>query len=175
MCALLVDDTLLCTKWKPQIHIRFRWSRAALSHYYSKLCIDVWFRSGRRDVVAVQQHRVLWKNITICVDKNHNMYFQEHLTEYQNAQRPLWKAINHITGRQQQRLPPSIPLSTLKSYIKSLFTQHQSPCSQLAIPEGPSNDSTLTQFQPVTARRVKDLLMKLNEKKSAGHDGVCSN
>ena len=31
-----------------------------------------------------------------------------------------------------------------------------------------------TQFQPVTARRVKDLLMKMNEKKAAGHDRICS-
>ena len=30
------------------------------------------------------------------------------------------------------------------------------------------------QFQPVTARRVKDLLMKMNEKKAAGHDRICS-
>ena len=33
---------------------------------------------------------------------------------------------------------------------------------------------SLTQFQPVTTRRVKDLLMKMNEKKAAGHDGICS-
>ena len=101
-----------------------------------------------------------------------NMYFQEHLAEYRYAPRPLWKAINHITGRQQQRLPPSVPLSELKSYFESLYS---TPVSrQLAIPEGPPNNFSLTQFQPVTTRRVKDLLMKMNEKNAAGHDGICS-
>ena len=100
------------------------------------------------------------------------MYFQEHLAEYRYAPRPLWKAINHITGRQQKRLPPSVPLSELKSYFESLCS---TPVSrQLAIPEGPSNNFSLTQFQPVTTRRVKDLLMKMNEKKAAGQDGICS-
>ena len=74
----------------------------------------------------------------------------------------------------QQRLPPSVPVSELKSYFECLYS---TPVSrQPAIPEGPPNNFSLTQFQPVTARRVKDLLMKLNEKKlkAAWHDGICS-
>ena len=68
------------------------------------------------------------------------MYFQEHLAEYQYAPRPLWKAINHITGRQQQRLPPSVPLSELKSYSESLYSMPVS--RQLAIPLQPNAIST---------------------------------
>ena len=129
-------------------------------------------RSGRRDTVAVQQHKAMRNQYNNLYRQNKNMYFQEHLAEYRYAPRPLWKAINHITGRQQQRLPPSVPLSELKSYFESLYS---TPVSrQLAIPEGPPNNFSLTQFQPVTTRRVKDLLMKMNEKKAAGHDGICS-
>ena len=40
--------------------------------------------------------------------------------------------------------------------------------------ERPPNNFSLTQSQPVTARRVKDLIMKMNDKKAAGHDGICS-
>ena len=80
-------------------------------------------RSGRRDIVAVQLHRALRNQYNNLYRQNKNMYFQdlEHLAEYRYAPRPLWKAINHITGRQQQRLPPSVPLSELKSYFESLY------------------------------------------------------
>ena len=74
--------------------------------------------------------------------------------------------------KQQQRLPPSVPLSELMPYFESLYS---TPISrQLAIPEGPPNNFSRTQFQPVIARRVQDLLMKMNEKKAAasGHDGI---
>ena len=132
-------------------------------------------RSGRRDTVAVQQQRALRNQYNNLYRQNKNIYFQEHLAEYRYAPRPLWKAINHITGRQQQRFPSSVPLSKLKSYFESLYS---TPVSrQLTIPEGPPNNFCLTQFQPVTERRVKDLRMKLNEyieKKAAGHDGICS-
>ena len=129
-------------------------------------------RSGRRDTVAVQQHRALRNQYNNLYRQNKNMYFQQHLAEYRYAPRPLWKAINHMTGRQQQRLPTSVPLSDLKSYFESLYS---TPVSrQLAILEGPPNNFSRAQFQPVTARRVKELLMKMNEKKAAGHDGICS-
>ena len=131
--------------------------------------------SGQRDTVAVQQQRALRNQYNSLYRQNKNIYFQEHLAEYRYAPRPLWKAINHITGRPQQRYPPSVPLSELKSYFESLYS---TPVSrQLAIPEGPPNNFSLTQFQPVTERRVKDSLMKINdhiEKKAAGHDGICS-
>ena len=125
-------------------------------------------RSGRRDILAAQQHRALQNQYNKLYRQNKNMYFQEHLAEYRGASTPLWKAISHITGRQQQRqlrLPPSNPLSDLKSYFESL---HSMPISrQHSIPEGPPNNFSLMQFQPVTARRVKDLRMKMNKKKAA--------
>ena len=92
------------------------------------------------------------------------------------SSRPLWKAIpvNLITGRKQERLPPSIPLSDLRSYCVSLCSTPVSRQLAIPIPEGPPNISSQAQLQAVPARRVKDLLMKMNEKKAAGHDGICS-
>ena len=119
--------------------------------------------------MVVQQHRALQNQYNNLYRQNNNMYFQEHLAEYRDAPGPLW---NHITGRQQQRLHPSVPLSELKSFFESFYS---TPVSRrLAIPEGRPKNLSLTQFQPVTARRVKDLLLKMNEKKAAGHDGICS-
>ena len=42
-------------------------------------------RSGRRDTVAVQQHRALRNQFNNLYRQNKNMYFQEHLAEYRYA------------------------------------------------------------------------------------------
>ena len=63
-------------------------------------------RSGRRETVAVQQHRAMRNQYNNLYRQNKNMYFQEHLAEYRYAPRPLWKAINHIAGRTAIHSPP---------------------------------------------------------------------
>ena len=131
--------------WRPAILSRSKkrkcpWMTSQLLHLLQKqkaMSRRV-IRSGRRDTVAVQQHRALRNQYNNLYRQNKNMYFQQHLAEYRYAPRPLWKEINHMTGRQQQRLPPSVPLSELKSYFESLYS---TPVSrQLAILEGPPNN-----------------------------------
>ena len=78
-----------------------------LIHKQKSLCRKV-LKSNKQDQVAIKNHRHL-RNLTSnmyrCLK---NEYFQNRIYQYQNSPKQFWSAINYISGRQDQRLPPSV-------------------------------------------------------------------
>ena len=70
-------------------------------------------KSNKQDQVAIKNHRHLrnlTSNMYTCLK---NEYFQNRIYQYRNSPKQFWSAINYITGRQDQRLPPSVNLTEL--------------------------------------------------------------
>ena len=110
-------------------------------------------KSNKQDQVAVKNHRH-FRNLTS------NMY-------------RCLKTNNYITGRQDQRLPPSVNLTDLASHFRHLLTQPQSK-HNLSCPDGPDVERSLCEFAPVSPAEVEKLLKGLNPSKASGPDNISS-
>ena len=130
-------------------------------------------KSNKQDQVAIKNHHHL-RNITSNMHKClKNEYFQNRIYEYRNSPKQFWSAINCITGRQDQRLPPSVNLTELASPFRHLLTQPQSK-HNLSCPDGPDEERTLCEFALVSPAEVEKLLKGLNPSKVSGHDNISS-
>ena len=122
---------------------------------------------------SIKNHRPLpnlTSNMYRCLK---NEYFQNRIYEYQNSPKQFWSAINYITGRQDQRLPPSVNLTKLASNFRLLLTQPQSK-DNLSCPDGPDVRRTLCEFALVSPAEVEKLLKGLNPSKAPGPGNISS-
>ena len=81
----------------------------------------------------------------------------------------LWSAINHVTGRHSQRLPPSAELSTLTNHLKKKF-HHFGPACEL--PFGSNRKESSQRFTSVSVAEVERLLSRLVRTKAPGPDTI---
>ena len=102
-----------------------------------------------------------------------NEYFQNRIYEYRNSPKQFWSAINYITGRQDQRLAPSVNLIELASHFWHLLTQPQSK-HNLSCPDGPDVERSLFEIALVSPAEVEKLLNGLNPSKASGPDNISS-
>ena len=129
-------------------------------------------KSNKQGQVAVKNHchlRNLTSNMYRCLK---NEYFQNRFSQYRNSPKQFWSAINYITGRQDQRLPPSVNLTDLASHFRHLLTQPQSKHNLLG-PDGPDVEHSLCEVAFVSMAEVEKLLKGLISKAS-GPDNISS-
>ena len=126
-------------------------------------------KSDGKDADAVKQHRLLRSQSHSLYRRLKNVYFRNQIDRYKHSPQKFWNTINYITGRRQQRHPPTVSLSVLVNHFKTLL---YSPVPTCQLPLGPDGEQALCQFRPVTPRDVEDILMKLNLNKAPGPDGI---
>ena len=83
--------------------------------------------------------------------------------------RLLWSAINHVTGRHTQHLPPSAELSNLTDHFKNLFHHSGPACVLLFVP---NRKESFQRFTPVSVAEVERLLSRLVPTKAPGPDTI---
>ena len=133
-------------------NIRCPWMTPELLHLMHKQ--KSLFRKIRRSPIPKGDLKRQHRRLRSCTANQYRhlrkLYFRQHLNEYRNALKLLWSAINHVTGRHSQRLPPSAELSTLTDHFKNLF-HHSGPAyvcyhSVPRLPTGKSPFNGLLQY-----------------------------
>ena len=118
-----VDEVAPMVSFRRRKNIRCPWMTPELLHLMHKQ--KSLFRKIRCSPIPKgdlkRQHRRLRSCTTTQYRHLRKLYFRQHLNEYRNALKLLWSAINHVTGRHSQRLPPSAELSTLTDHFKNIF------------------------------------------------------
>ena len=133
------------------------------------------FRKIRRSSIPngnlIRQHRRLRSSTTNQYTRLRNRYCRQHLNEYRNAPRLLWSAVNHVTGRHSQRLPPSAELSvaTLTDHFKNLFNHPGPTC---VLPYGPNRKEYFLRLTSVSVAEVERVFSRLVPTKVPGPDTI---
>ena len=126
-------------------------------------------RSNGKNSNAVKEHRLIRSQSTNLYRRLKNEYLQRRICDYKNSPRQLWNVINYITGRKEQRHPPSADLAALAKHFENLLL-YPGPICQL--PLGPYEKQSFYQFIPVSPSEVERHLLDLLSNKAPGPDAI---
>ena len=116
------------------------------------------------------KYRKIRNAATNLYRRTKNQYFQECCWTYKENPGRLWSTIRRVTGREQSKSTPNVPVCTLNDYFASLVSSTEPPC--IEVPYGPPAEVAMDTFEPVSAECVRTLLANLDATKSYGPDGI---
>ena len=117
----------------------------------------------------MQQHRSVRNQANNLYRKLKNAYFRSRIENYRSSPWQLWSTINHVTGCQQRRVPPSLPLRELTDHFKVLL---HAKLPLTITPAGPLREEGFVTFLKITVSEVESLLLQLNSCKAGGPDDI---
>ena len=98
-------------------------------------------------------------------------YYTQLLDTCQSNPRKAWKVLNDLCGRKKSSTPTRLTASALNAQFSSVVSDPQRP-DVLSQPEGPGIADGLNRFEPATCEEVLALLLKVDERKATGSDGI---
>ena len=149
------------------------WSTPALRHlvHLRHVAHDRLLKSPT-DTAAKEVFRDLRKQCTDLSRTLKNAYFKEKCRAYSRDPRSLWNTINALTGRTKTRTPPQASVKDLSDFFASVVTDPNRP-TQLTEPGTTTAPHRLLDcFQKVEESTVLELLQSIDDRKSAGSDGL---
>ena len=149
------------------------WSTPALRHlvHLRHVAHDRLLKSPT-DTAAREVFRDLRKQCTDLSRTLKNAYFKEKCRTYSRDPRSLWNTINALTGRMKTHTPPQASVKDLSDFFASVVTDPNRPI-QLTEPGTTTAPHRLLDcFQKVDESTVLELLQSIDDRKSAGSDGL---
>ena len=128
--------------------------------------------SGLKCTAAREVFRDLRKQCTDLSRTLKNAYFKEKCRAYSRDPRSLWNTINALTGRMKIRTPPQASVQDLSDFFASVVTDPNRPIQLTEPGTTTAPHRFLDCFQKVEESTVLELLQSIDDRKSAGSDGL---